>query len=44
MKRYETAAAEWFACPAEDILTTSGTDDALKIGDCGEGVTLTWQS
>ncbi len=42
MKTYETVYMEILNPAYQDILTTSGATGALQIGDCGEGVTLTW--
>lgn len=42
MKTYETVHVEILNPAYQDILTSSEGTGVLRIGDCGEGVTLTW--
>lgn len=42
LKCYETAHADILNLTRRDILTASESGSVLKIGDCGEGITLTW--
>ena len=42
LKCYETAHADILDLARQDILTASESGGILKIGDCGEGITLTW--